>query len=348
MKSKFNYTTLADIAKRLNLSKVSVSKALRNHPDIAEQTKLRVKKVATEMGYTPNFYARNLSSNKSNTIGLIVPKIAHSFFAEVIEAIYDVANDHDYDVILAVSREDEELEQNNIFRLLSMRVDGLLISVSQHIEDVSIFKTIKKKKIPLVFFDRTIEGLPFSSVTVNDRQGAYDATEYAIKAGYRRIAHFAGFRNTNIGANRLSGYLEALRAYDIPVRREWILVGGYDEAHGSHGLKTLVETRNLPEMIFAASFPVALGIYDAASETGLRIPDDIDVICFGDSPVNKYLRPSLTCVDQPVRALGTKAMELLIEEIEYPETSGGKHLVIETPIKIGETCRSKFNSSDSR
>ncbi|MBN1153903.1 LacI family DNA-binding transcriptional regulator [candidate division KSB1 bacterium] len=345
MVKKFKQTTLADIARRLNLSKVSVSKALRDHPDIAEQTKLRVKQVAAEMGYTPNFYARNLSSNKSNTIGLVVPKIAHSFFAEVIEAIYDVANENEYDVILTVSREDEQLEQHNIYRLLSMRVDGLLISVSQHIEDISIFNTIKSKNVPLVFFDRMIEGLTFSSVTVNDRKGAYDATEFAIKAGYSRIAHFAGYGNTNIGSERLNGYLDALHAYRIPVRSEWIIEGGYDEVHGYQGLMALADSADMPEIIFAASYPVALGIYDAAAKLRLRIPDDIDVICFGDSPVNKYIKPALTCVDQPVRELGTKAMELLIEEIERPDSRGGKHIVLDAPIKIRETCRPKPDAS---
>ena len=334
-----NQITLADIARELNISKVSVSKALRDHPDISDRTKRLVKEKALDMGYMPNFNARNLSSNKSNTIGLVVPKIAHFFFSEVIEAIYEIANHNNYDIILTVSREDSELERNNIIKLLSMRVDGLLISVSQNIKDTSIFDVIKKKNIPLVFFDRMIEGLDFSSVTVNDIRGAFDATEMAIRAGYSKISHFSGYQNTNIGRDRLTGFKNAMEKHGIQIHDEWIVEGGYDEKHGYEGLQQLHRLGNLPEIVFAVTYPVALGIYDAARDLALRIPEDIDVICFGDSQVNKYLKPALTCVDQPVKEIGHKAIELLIERIENSNIKTSKHIVLDAPIKFRETCK---------
>ena len=165
--------TLKDIADRLKVSKVTVSKALRDHPDISAEKKDLIRKTAQEIGYSPNFLARNLSSRKSNTIGLVVPKIAHHFFATAIETIYSIAFDHGYEIMMAVSQEDAYYEQTHIKTLLSMRVDGLLVSITEKTRDFELFNLVKKKKIPLVFFDRVIHNLGFSSVTTDDRNGAY-------------------------------------------------------------------------------------------------------------------------------------------------------------------------------
>ena len=163
---------LVDIAERLNITKVSVSKALRDHPDISRETRALVKKTAAEMGYSPNLVARSLSSRKSNVIGVVVPKIAHTFFSSVIDAIQEKATEEGYGILLAVSNEKADLETSHIERLLAMRVDGLLISVSQEDPDLSTYEKILEMHVPLVFFDRSIQDLPFSSVTVDDRGGA--------------------------------------------------------------------------------------------------------------------------------------------------------------------------------
>lgn len=161
--------TLNDIAKRLNLSRVTVSKVLRGHPDISRETAKKVKRVAEEMGYTPNFAARNLSSRKSNTIGVVVPKIAHFFFSSVIESIYDTAFLNNYDIALTVSQEDSEREKKHIETLLAMRVDGLIVSISQKTRDKSIFRKVLSRGVPLVFMDRVLEIRDTSQVTVDDR-----------------------------------------------------------------------------------------------------------------------------------------------------------------------------------
>ena len=145
--------TLSDIAKKLNVSTVTISKALRDHPDIANKTKKLIVKTAAEMGYSPNLLARNLASRKSNTIGIVVPKIAHFFFGSIIESIYDIAFKHKYEILLTVSQENEERERNHIQTLLSMRVDGILISISQETKDYSIFQTVKERGTPIVVMD---------------------------------------------------------------------------------------------------------------------------------------------------------------------------------------------------
>ena len=167
------HITLDDIAKRLNVSKVTVSKALRGHPDISKETTQLVKKVAEELGYTPNYMARNLSSRHSNTIGVVIPKIAHFFFSAVIESIYDAAFYNNYEIILTVSQESEDRQTKHIESLLAMRVDGLIISITQQTRDLSIFEKVKRQGIPLTFIDRILDIPNTSSVTVDDRGGRF-------------------------------------------------------------------------------------------------------------------------------------------------------------------------------
>ncbi|MCB0744193.1 MAG: LacI family DNA-binding transcriptional regulator, partial [Ignavibacteriae bacterium] len=290
---------LSDIAKKLDVSTVTVSKALRDHPDISSQTKKLIISVANEMGYTPNFMARNLSSRKSNTIGVVVPKIAHFFFGSIIESIYDVAFRNNYEIILTVSQEDAERERKHIQTLLSMKVDGILISISQETKDYSIFETVKARGVPIVFMDRIPKIKNIDTVFVDDRGGAFKAVEHAIKLGYTKIGHFAGYSEINIGRERYLGFEDAMKKHNLPVNQEWVFHGGFGEKYGYDSFIKLYKENNLPDLIFTVTYPVALGIYMAASEVNMKIPEDIDVICFGDAKVQKFLSPPLSCVTQP-------------------------------------------------
>ena len=333
--------TLSDIAARLKVSKVTVSKALRDHPDIGAETKQRVRQLAEKLAYTPNTAARNLSSRRTHTIGLVVPKIAHFFFSSVIESVYDTAFENNYEIILTVSQEDATREIKHLKTLLSMRVDGLLISVSQQTQDTAIFELVKKKGVPLVFFDRVIEGLNCSTVTVDDREGTARLVEQAIAAGYTKIAHLAGFSHTNIGRERCAGFRAAMQKHGLPVREDWVVTGGFSEDYGYKALQQLHRANHLPEIIVAVTYPVALGVYAAAKDLGLKIPDDLDVVCFGDSTTNRFISPSLTCVSQPTEKLGRRAMEILLEEIKNPAPSPPQKVVLQTEFCRRETCRAK-------
>ena len=341
---KPSQVTLKDIAKRLDVSKVTVSKALRDHPDIAPDTKARIKELAKELDYTPNYIARRLSAKKSNTIGVVVPKIAHAFFASVIEAIYDTAFANNFEIILTVSQEIAEREIEHIKTLLSMRVGGLLVSLSEQTKDTAIFEMVKKKNVPLVFFDRVIEGLDFSTVTADDRGGAVLAVEQAIRAGYTKIAHLAGFSHLNIGRERCAGFHEAMQKHNLPIKPEWVIEGGLSEEYGYKGLMQWYNNQDLPEAIFTVTFPVALGAYEAAKEVGLKIPQDFDLICFGDSSICRFLSPPLTCIEQPTDSLGKKAVELLIEEMNRLELTNPQQIVLETSLKIRQTCVCRSSS----
>lgn len=329
--------TLDDIAKQLNVSRVTVSKALRGHPDISAKTTEIIKKLAKDLGYTPNYMARNLSSKKTNTIGLVVPKIAHFFFGALIEAVYDKAYENGYEIILTVSQENSEKEFKHIQTLLSMRVDGIIISISQDTTDASIFNTVKKMGIPLVFVDRVIEKAGFSSVTVDDRRGTFKAIEHVIKIGYTKIGIIAGFDEINIGRKRYLGFEDAMKKYDLSINPNWVVKGGFGEEDGYNGFKKIYQTGNLPEFIFAVTYPVALGVYSAAKELGLNIPHDIDIMSFGNSDINRFISPSLSSVYQPAHELGRKSTELIIQQIAKPTTEE-KHIEIDTDLIIRETA----------
>lgn len=330
---------LVDIAERLDITKVSVSKALRDHPDISKKTRELVKKTAVEMGYTPNLLARSLSAQKSFTLGVVVPKIAHTFFASVIDAIQARATEEGYGIVLAVSNENAALEQQHIERLMAMRVDGLLVSVSQETRDVSIYERVRKMHIPLVFFDRKLEGLPLSSVTVDDWGGAVQAVEYAIERGYRRIAHIAGTSDAGIGRQRRAGYEDALKKHDLPLRESWIIPGGFDEWHGYNAFIELLEQDDLPEVIFAVTFPVGLGVRGAMREHAPELLDEILIVAFGEGGLNEFYTYPYVCVRQPTDTMGALAVEILLEEVEADEVLEPRHEVLETNIVTPDTPR---------
>jgi LacI family transcriptional regulator len=347
---KRSQITLDDIAKRLKVSRVTVSKALRGHPDISVEMTKSVRKVANELGYTPNIIARSLSSRRSNMIGLVVPKIAHYFFSSVIEGVYDTEFEHHYETILTVSQENADREWKHLQTLAAMRVDGIIISISQETEDLKRFRWIRKMGIPLVFVDRKPEQPPpgFSSVMSDDHDGTYQAVEHAIKVGYRRMGFVGGNPKINIGKDRLKGFEDAMNEYRIPINREWIVHGGFGKEDGYAGLKHLCQNGALPEFVFAATYPVAIGIYEAAKDLGIRIPDDMDIICFGDSDVGRFLSPAISAVRQPTRELGHRAVQILLENISDHEVTREHHVILPTQLVIRETCvsqRAKGNAS---
>ena len=163
-------------------------------------------------------------------------------------------------------------------------------------------------------------------------------SEYAVQIGYRKIAHFAGYSHTNIGYERLTGFRQALSANGLPINAQWIIEGGFGEQDGYEAFKQLAREKELPELIFAVTFPVALGIFEAAREIGLKIPEDIDVVCFGGGQFHRYLSPALTFMNQPASAIGEQAFKLLLEELQSPGKFIPKQVVIPSQLVIGETC----------
>lgn len=312
--------TLSDIAEHLDLTKVSISKALRDHPDISTETKKRVRETAQEMGYTPNRLARSLSTNESGTIGVVIPKITHNFFADALEGINTIASEQGYEIILCVSGESEKTEEQHLRTLLSLQVDGLLVSVSQETESRAIFEEILAEGVPLVFFDRVLDGVSASRVVVDDKSGAYEATKHAIRSGHRTVAHLAGLSHVAIGRDRRAGYEDALNDHGMVLDNRFVVEGGFGEADGYRGMKTLFERGVMPDAIFAVTFPVALGAGDAIRERLDVSQDDIQVYSFGQHGLNRFFKYPHVSVQQQAQMMGRKAMSLVDKEIADGES----------------------------
>jgi LacI family transcriptional regulator len=319
----------SDIARKLNVSRITVSKALRNHPDISTAMKKKVLAEAKKMGYFPNLIATQLNSRRSFTIGIVVPDLENSFFSYVIDSMIDYATENDYRVILTVSREKQSVELRNIENLIGMRVDGLLIYNSQETLDTKIYSQIKKMKIPLVFFDRVAADQGFSVVVFDDFSAAVSSLDTVLEAGYSKIAFLSGYQSINIGRERLNGYRESLKKHEIKEKKEWIIEGGYELKDGYNSFMKLREQGDLPEIVFAVNDRVALGIYMAAAESGMKIPDDIGIMGFGFSETTDHFNPPLAVINQDPRKMGRLSAQTLIEEINQGKSAKPVTLKIE-------------------
>lgn len=305
---------LVDIAEKLDLTKVSVSKALRDHPDISEQTREKVKEVARKMGYRPNLLARSLTSRKSQTIGVIIPKMASYFFAPVIEGIYNSANESNYEVILGISLEDEKLEKKHIESMLNMRVDGLLVSITEQTKDPERFEIVRDMGINLVFFDRGFINTGFSYIKVEDRKSAKSGVKHLIDRGYKNIAHLAGYESVEIGKERRLGYIEAMKESSAEPIKNAIVEGGYSEKSGYQGLEKLLNQHGKPEALFVVTYSVALGALEYMIDHGIN-PKEIPILAFGGSEFNKHLANPFICIEQPTFKLGKKAFTQIEKEM---------------------------------
>lgn len=334
--------TQQDIAKKLKVSRITVSKALRDHPDISEVMKEKVRKTVEKMGYSPNLIAKQLSLRKTFTIGIVVPDLENSFFAYLIDSIIDTATEHDYHIILTVSREKEEMERQNIRNLIGMRVDGLLVCVSQFTVDPEIFEYARRLNIPLVFFDRAINNIGFSSVVYNDKRGTAEALNQVIAGGYTKIAHFAGYSKTSIGKERCTSYKNALKRNGIPVIKDWIIEGGFEIEDGIKAFNKLNSFGNLPEIILAVNDRVALGAYKAIRKTGLKIPDDIGIIGYGFYETAQMFSPTLSIINQDPRKMGRVAANMLIEEINGNAPKSIARVLIEEDFRWSNSMKKMY------
>jgi LacI family transcriptional regulator len=338
---------LVDIAKRLNLSKVSVSKALRDHPDISKETRDLIKKTAAEMGYMPNLLARSLSSQRTGMIGVIVPKIAHVFFSNVLDGMIERATANGFEVIVTISQEQADLESKHLETLLSMHVDGILVSVSEDAARPAMYERVRELGVPLVFFDRSIEDLGFSSVHVDDEEGAYRGVKRLIEDGAGVIAHLSGFGHTNIGRLRRQGYERALRESGIDPRDEWVVEGGFGEQYGYAGFQELYARGVRPDAVFCATFPVAVGMVMAMREIDPSLETSTRILAFDTGGMRRLAVFPYYCIRQNAVELGRRAFNELLrvldekgaepQSITLPTEIFGPGEMIrdETPWKIG-------------
>jgi len=316
-----NEVTIKDIAKALEVSPSTVSRALSDHPDISDTTKELVIEKAASLNYNPNIVAQNLKSNKTKLIGVIVPEIEHSFFASAISGIEEVAYQSGYIIVVCNSDESYEREVVNTNALVSNRVAGLIVSISQNTTNSDHLKAVMKRNIPLVLFDRVIEDLNTSKVIIDDKMSAYEAVSYLISKGYKKIAHLAGMQDVNICRLRLEGYRKALQENNVPLSENYILYGGLHEKDGYSSIEQMIKDNITPDAIFAVNDPVAMGAFKKLKEEGFSIPEEVAIVGFSNNPITELIEPKLTTVNQPANKMGKKAAELIIKQIESKEST---------------------------
>ncbi len=338
MKAK---ATLKQIAKELNVSVSTVSKALNDSPEISEQTKTKIKEYAKLKNYKPNVIGLNLKNRKTKTIGVIIPNILNSFFAKVFSGIEKVADEKGYNVIMCISNESLEKEAHTLEMLSNGTIDGFILSVSEEAQkqnNYDHFKEIINDGTPIVMFDRIAEGIDCDKVIVDDFDSALDSTQRLIDLGCKNIALLSSVDNLSVGKLRFEGYLKALEKNNIPVNTNLIIRTDSEE-----DLKVQMEevfAKNKIDGIFALEENDSVAALRMGLKKGYKIPEELCIIGFADGILaSRRLSPSLTTVSQHGIEIGEEAAKLLIKRLENvsEEEPPYETKIIKTVLKERET-----------
>ena len=329
--------TIKDIAQQLGFSVSTVSRALKDHPDISKKTREAVQQLATLWGYRPNRIALNLKNSKTNTIGLIIPEIEHFFFSSIINGIEEVAYENNYYVMVFQSNESYMREVLNAQALAVNRVDGVLASFSKETHNFSHFKQLIDYEIPLVFFDRVVNDMHADTVVSDDFYGAYIAVEHLIKRGCKNIALYSSPRHLLISKGRHDGYKKALLDYGLEYKAD--IVYSCDTFEDAVKIsKSILKKQNRPDGVFAVNDMTAIGVMKVARELGIDVPGELKLAGFENSRSSKFVEPELTTVDQFGFDLGKKATALLLKRIKAQDfTFKPENIVIKPKLIVRES-----------
>ncbi|WP_053976690.1 LacI family DNA-binding transcriptional regulator [Mangrovimonas xylaniphaga] len=309
-------TTIYDIAKKLDITAATVSRALNNNPKISKATRELVLKTAQKMNYEPNKLAVALKSGKSNNVGVIVPRIDRNFFSTVIRGIEEELHPHGYHVIICQTHNDQDLEAKNLEALLNAQVDGIMISASNvALDENHIIHKIIQKNVPLIFFDRKKNIPGVSSVTINDYEAAYNATKHLIDQGCQNIAHIGGDRSIEIYDERFSGYKQALIDNGFEYNEDYVELVRSKVEEGKKAAKKLMKLNPKPDGIFSSSDPVILGAIQEMTSQGVKIPEDCAVVGFSNEPFTKFMELPITSVDQSPLEMGKITAQVFLEQV---------------------------------
>ena len=306
--------TLSDIAREAGVSKMSVSRAINNLPKISAETRARVLKVADRLNYTPNRHARALTTNRSFLIGIVVPDMMHSFFAEMSRGIESLTKSAGYQNLICNTDEDPALEMSEVSALLP-HTDGLIVATTLAPTDTRFYRRIVKDGAKIVLVDRYLNGVRCPVVRTDDVMAGMLGAEHLINLGHRRIGYLCGVRTSN-ALDRFLGYKQALKRHKIPFDPSLVRVSGFPyEETGYEVVEYWIREGSIPKAVLAFSDPAAIGAMRAASDAGLRVPDDLAIVGCGKIRYGDLLRVPLTTVGWPPRGIGRAAATLLVEMI---------------------------------
>lgn len=307
--------TIYDLALKLNISPTTVSRGLKDHPAINKATKKKILDLANEIGYRSNHFARNLRQQKTNTIGVIVPRLNSNFMSTVISGMENIVNKAGYNLIISQSLESGKKEIANAKTMFNNRVDGLLVSLAYDSENVQHFADFFNKNIPVIFFDRVSESDNCTVILIDNRKAAYEATSHLIENGCKRIVHITAPQKRNVYIDRLQGYKQALLDNQMPFKEEYVIIGDLSIEAGGDAAETILKMKPLPDAVFAANDNAAIGCMIAIRKAGLRIPEDIAFVGFNNDPVTNVIEPNLTTINYRGYEMGTIAAQNLINHL---------------------------------
>lgn len=309
--------TIYDIAEALNLSPATISRGLKEHPSIRKDTRKRILDKAKEMGYRQNFFASNLRRNRTNTIGVIVPRLNSYFMSTVIAGMEKIANQAGYNLIISQSMESIAKEVVNVKTLYNSRVDGLLVSLAYATDDITHFEDLLDKGVPLIFFDRVFEHPQCTSIVIDNYRAGYEVTQHLISQGCKRIAHITASLKRNVYADRLKGYKQALSDGGIAYDENLVFIDNLSEQAGVDVCKALLQMDDRPDAIFTSNDACAVSCIRELKHAGLRVPHDVAVAGFNNDPLSKVIEPNLTTINYPGHEMGEVAASTLIRRLDH-------------------------------
>jgi len=307
--------TLKDIARALDLSITQVSRALNDHPAINSDTKSMITATARQMGYRANTFASNLRRQRTNTLGVIVPRLNSSFMSAVLAGMEKVANEASYNLIISQSLESFKKEIANTRTMFNSRVDGLLVSVTYDTDSTDHFETFIEKGIPVLFFDRVMPHRHCASIVIDNQKAGAEAVNHLIDQGCRRIVHVTGSLKRNVYAERLAGYRQALLQHGLPFDESLVMVTDLSQEAGLQAAQRIAQMSERPDGLFVTNDFCAVSCLRELKKRGFRVPGDLAVVGFNDDPIAQVVEPALSSVHYPGEKMGEVAAQTLINHL---------------------------------
>lgn len=326
--------TIIDIADALGISPSTVSRALKDHPHISQETKDKVKKQASRLGYRHNALAASLRKSKSNTIGLIVPKISMYFQSAVITAIQNTLRESGYSLIICQSNDSYQLEVELVNALYSSRVEGLIVSTTLYTTDFSHFDIFSKNNIPLVFYDRVPKDYPAMIIKGDDYKGGYLAAEHLIEQGCGRIAHIGGPLTCNLYQDRYAGFKDALRKHKLKLDKSIVFFHELTRENAIKDCEKLFSKKPWPDAVFALNDTSAIAVLEYARQISLKVPQELKVMGYSNDPRTMIITPPLTTIEQFPAEVGMKAARAAVDLVTQRITLAKTASPLVTPIRL--------------
>jgi LacI family transcriptional regulator len=305
--------TIHDIARMVSVSASTVSRALRNDTRISSLVRETVWRAASELDYRPNHIAAALRNGRSNILGVIVPTADRTFFSSVIRGIEEIANASGLHILICQTYDSYTKEIATVEALLNARVDGIIASHAKETVNFEHFLKVKKRGVPLLFFDRSRDDIGVSQVVIDDYYGAYKATEHLIREGCRRIAHFTGPFSISIYKDRFRGYCDALSYYGVPRNPDYTIESSLQLEDGRNSMSMLLELSEPPDAVFSSSAIGIMGALQVCKERSVPIPEQIALVGFSDEPYLSFCEPGITTIDQKSMTIGNTAAKLILQ-----------------------------------